>query len=278
MYAGRTSVSVVLVELQMPTDNITSSKLPKPLIQYSQFQVGVILGSVYAGLLPSSFIGGYLAYRYSAMWVVLASVGISSIIHSVAPVMFQRFETAVTQRVLAGLAEGLCEPAVYGALNEYMLPKQNARVAPFIFAACLSVSGCLFVAAFTSNPIVAACFVAVGFGCSAARAAVADANAFDIAPRYASVISGICRVTCRIVGLTFPLLVTALTLHKTLQEWSRVVLIKACVFATTGLIFLVSGSGEQQSWAAVPLQGQDGDETQQHGSKIGDEKKPLVLK
>ncbi|XP_035698619.1 probable anion transporter 6, chloroplastic [Branchiostoma floridae] len=68
------------------------------------------------------------------MRVFLASVGISSIIHSVAPVMFQRFETAVTQRVFAGLAEGLCEAAVYGALNEYMLPKKSARVAPFIFA------------------------------------------------------------------------------------------------------------------------------------------------
>ncbi|XP_078619624.1 vesicular glutamate transporter 3-like isoform X2 [Branchiostoma floridae x Branchiostoma japonicum] len=238
--------------------------------------------------------------------------------------MFQRFGTAVTQRVLAGLAEGQAEPAAYGVLGEYMIPRQSARVAPFVFSgfyfgqflglistgfitqrlswkvtfyifgclgivwttvsigfeatgvakkhekdetakqdkdeiinmagvlagipilafgalepvfallgnflckyvtttvarkamavtACLCTSGCLVVAAFTTNFAVAACFVAVSFGCSAARVAVADANAFDIAPRYASVIAGLCRVLCRIVGLTFPLLVAALTKDK----------------------------------------------------------------
>ncbi|XP_078575917.1 vesicular glutamate transporter 1-like [Branchiostoma floridae x Branchiostoma japonicum] len=351
--------------------------------------------------------------------------------------MFQRFETAVTQRVLAGLAEGTAEPAAYGVLGEYMLPSQSARVAPFVFSgfyfgqflglmstgfitqrlswkvtfylfgclgivwtivsvgveatgvakkhekdetaekdngkitnmksvpfchivtsgavwalillhvlfytwdpnllplyfnqgfgtkvelagmlagipilafaaleqlfglfgnflckyvtttvarkamavtACLGVSGCLVVAAFTTNFAVAACFVAVSFGCSAARVAVADANPFDIAPRYASVISGLCRVLCRIVGLTFPLLVVTLTKNKTLQEWSNVVLMNACVFVAIAIIFGVFGSGKEQPWAAVPSQGQNGDGIQQGGSinsEKEDEIRPLVLK
>ncbi|XP_078661322.1 vesicular glutamate transporter 1-like [Branchiostoma floridae x Branchiostoma belcheri] len=283
-YAGRTSVSVVLVDLQMPPDNNTNTSVSKSQIQYSQFQVGAILSSVYIGLLPSSFIGGYLAYRYSAMRIFLASISASSIAHCVAPFMFGRFETAITQRVVAGLAEGLCEPAAYGVLSQHLTPKQSAGVSPYIFAAlyvgqffgifttgfitqrlawqtpfyvfggvgmacaavsfgfavagvakrqdasntpsqnkddmkemirkvgvlagipilifgaleplfallgnilckfvsttvarkamavtgCLCVSGCLFVAAFTSNSLVAGCFVAVGFGSSAARAA-----------------------------------------------------------------------------------------------------------
>ncbi|XP_035699360.1 vesicular glutamate transporter 3-like [Branchiostoma floridae] len=186
--------------------------------------------------------------------------------------------------VLAGvpiLIFGAIEP-LFALLGNLLCKYVSTTVARKVMAvtACLCVSGCLFTAAFTSNPVVAACFVAVGFGCSAARAAVADCNLFDIVPRYVSVIEGICRVTCRIVGLTFPLLATALTPHKTLQEWSRVVLIKACVFAATGLIFLVFGSGEEQSWAAVPLQGHDGDDIQQDGSnkKLNDEKIPLVVK
>ncbi|XP_078574169.1 vesicular glutamate transporter 3-like [Branchiostoma floridae x Branchiostoma japonicum] len=435
--AGRTSVSVVLLQLQESSGNSTNTNVSKPQVGYSQFHVGVILSSVYAGLLPSSFIGGFLAYRYSAMRVLLMSVCISSVVHCVGPFMFQRFETAVTQRVLAGLAEGPSDPAAYGVLSEYMLPKQSARVAPIVFAgfyfgqfvgiistgfitqrlswqmtfylfgclgivwttgsvgleatgfakkreksetakqdkgeitnmksvplchiltsgavwalillrvlsytwdphllplyfnqsfetrvelagvlagipilaygalgpvfgllgnllckyvtptvarkamavtACLCVSGCLFVAAFTTNSAVAACFVAVSFGCTAARVAVADANPFDIAPRYASVISGILRVLCRIVGLTFPLLVATLTKNKTFEEWSNVVLMNACVFATIALIYGVFGSGKEQPWAAVPQGQNPGDGIKQGGSinsEKDDEIRPLVLK
>ncbi|KAI8515807.1 hypothetical protein Bbelb_066200 [Branchiostoma belcheri] len=81
------------------------------------------------------------------------------------------------------------------------------------------------------------------------------ANPFDIAPRYASVLTGTSRVICRAVGLTFPLLVAALTENKTRQEWSRVVLIKSGFFAATAVVFGVFGSGEEQPWA-VQLQQQ----------------------
>eukprot|EP00058_Branchiostoma_floridae_P017244 XP_002602732.1 hypothetical protein BRAFLDRAFT_72907 [Branchiostoma floridae] len=303
-YAGRTSVSVVLVQLQESTSNITNASVSKPHVGYSQFQVGVILSSVYAGMLPSSFIGGFLAYRYRAMRVLLTSVGINSVVHCLGPVMFQRFETAVTQRVLAGLAEGTSEPAAYGVLGEYMLPRQSARVAPFVFSGCLGIvwtivsvgveatgvakkhekdetaekdngkitnmksvpfcriltSGAvwalilLHVLSYTWDPNLLPLYFNQGFGTkvelagmlagipilafaaleqlfalfgnflckyvttTVARKAmavtVADANPFDIAPRYASVIAGLCRVLCRIVGLTFPLLVVTLTKNK----------------------------------------------------------------
>ncbi|XP_066298192.1 vesicular glutamate transporter 3-like isoform X2 [Branchiostoma lanceolatum] len=403
-YAGRSSISVVLVELQKPPGNNTLTNVSKSQVQYSQFQAGVILSSVYIGMLPSSLIGGYLAYRFSAIRVFLASIGISSIVHGGGAVMFDDFETAVTQRILAGMAEGLSEPATFGVLNQYLSPEQSARVSPFIFAgglgitcaavsvvfavagmakkrdaldrnkgdikkmksipvfriftstavwasillqaapyfwdpsilplyfsqsfgtktelvgvlagipilifgvleplfalventlckhvsttaarksmaviACLCVSGCLFMAAFTSNPVVAACFIATAYGSHAARAAVGDANIFDIAPRYASVISGICRAICRVVGLTFPLLVTAITKNKSSQEWSRVVLIKACVLAATALFFGAFGSGEEQPWAVEVPQGQSGGT--QPGSrkdhKVDDENRPLFKK
>ncbi|CAH1242914.1 SLC17A8 [Branchiostoma lanceolatum] len=355
-------------------------------------------------MLPSSLIGGYLAYRFSAIRVFLASIGISSIVHGGGAVMFDDFETAVTQRILAGMAEGLSEPATFGVLNQYLSPEQSARVSPFIFAgglgitcaavsvvfavagmakkrdaldrnkgdikemksipvfriftstavwasillqaapyfwdpsilplyfsqsfgtktelvgvlagipilifgaleplfalventlckhvsttaarksmaviACLCVSGCLFMAAFTSNPVVAACFIAAAYGSHAARAAVGDANIFDIAPRYASVISGICRAICRVVGLTFPLLVTAITKNKSSQEWSRVVLIKACVLAATALFFGAFGSGEEQPWAVEVPQGQNGgmQPSGRNAGKVDDENRPLVNK
>ncbi|CAH1257014.1 SLC17A6 [Branchiostoma lanceolatum] len=376
--------------------------------------------------------------RESAQGFFLASIGISSIVHGGGAVMFDYFETAVTQRILAGMAEGLSEPAAYGVLNQFLSPEQSARVSPFIFAAvylgqflgifatgfmtqrlgwqapfyifgglgimtwaavsvgfavadmakkrdakrdaldtntgdikklksipvfrifastavwasillqlaayfwdpnilplyfnqsfgtkielvgvlagipilifgaleplfalvenilckhvsttvarksmavigCLCVSGCLFVAAFTSNSVVAACFVVTAYGSSAAREVVANANIFDIAPRYACVISGISRGISRVVGLTFPLLVTAITKNKTSQEWSRVVLINACALAATALFFGAFGSGEEQPWAVEVPQGQSGGT--QPGSrkdhKFDDENRPLVNK
>ncbi|XP_019631404.1 PREDICTED: vesicular glutamate transporter 1-like [Branchiostoma belcheri] len=104
-------------------------------IQYSQFQVNAILSSIYIGQLPSSFIGGYLAYRYSAIRIFLASFGAGSIAHVLGPVMFGNFRTAVIHRVLAGLVEGLCEPAAFGVLSQNLTPRQSARVSPYIFAA-----------------------------------------------------------------------------------------------------------------------------------------------
>ncbi|XP_019618565.1 PREDICTED: vesicular glutamate transporter 1-like, partial [Branchiostoma belcheri] len=331
-YAGRTSVSVILVELQTQSDNNTNTNVSKLQSQYSQFKVGVILSSVYIGLLPSSFIGGYLAYRYSALRVLLISVGASSIVHSLAPVMFQHFETAVIQRVLAGVAEKsipflsmVTSPAVwafsllnvasyiwdpsllplyfnqsFGANIELVGVLSGLPVLIFgflepIFAlignqiskhvsttatrkimavtSCLCVAGCLFVAAFTTDSVVAACFVTLGYGFSAARAAVADANAFDIAPRYASVLSGICRVLCRVAGLAFPLVVTALTKNKSTKEWSYVIIITACVFAATALFFGTFGSGKEQLWAQLDHNGdiQDSGNQRTRGSKKNDE-------
>ncbi|XP_066298193.1 vesicular glutamate transporter 1-like isoform X3 [Branchiostoma lanceolatum] len=395
-YAGRSSISVVLVELQKPPGNNTLTNVSKSQVQYSQFQAGVILSSVYIGMLPSSLIGGYLAYRFSAIRVFLASIGISSIVHGGGAVMFDDFETAVTQRILAGMAEGLSEPATFGVLNQYLSPEQSARVSPFIFAAiflgqflgifatgfitqrlvwqapfyifgglgitCAAVSVVFAVAGmakkrdaldrnkgdikkmksipvfriFTStavwasillqaapyfwDPSILPLYFSQSFGTktelvgvlagipilifgvleplfalventlckhvstTAARKSMAvivgDANIFDIAPRYASVISGICRAICRVVGLTFPLLVTAITKNKSSQEWSRVVLIKACVLAATALFFGAFGSGEEQPWAVEVPQGQSGGT--QPGSrkdhKVDDENRPLFKK
>ncbi|KAI8509424.1 hypothetical protein Bbelb_132720 [Branchiostoma belcheri] len=468
-YAGRTSVSVVLVELQMPSDNRTHTNVTQ--VQYSQFQVGVILSSVYIGLLPSSFIGATLPidtpllvctvtraitpaviprrhccavtqkfYRnqtplcnYTKTFCIIGSPIAMRIPNhrQIRPadrekqLLTEMFRTIVKppRGRISPSPEGLCEPAAYGVLSERLLPTQSAKVSPFVFAGlylgqflgiiatgfitqnlvwqipfylfgglgltwtvllvgyeavverknkdvdsanehvedrtkrtdgipfcqiftspavwasillqvaaycwepnilplyfnqsfgasielvgvlagipvlifgalepifalvgnrlskrfsstisrkalamtgCLGVSGCLLVAAFTTNSVVAACFVAVAYGSSAARAAAADANPFDIAPRYASVLCGMCRVLCRVVGITFPLLVTTLTKNKTTQEWSNVVVIIACVFAATGFFYGVFGSGEEQPWATDRLQdggvkqNQDGDFT-----------------
>ncbi|XP_019613717.1 PREDICTED: vesicular glutamate transporter 2.2-like isoform X2 [Branchiostoma belcheri] len=334
-YAGRSSVAVVLVELQMPPVNDTNTSVSQPHSQYSQFQVSVIMSIFYLGQLPSSFIGGYLAYRYSAIRIFLASFGAGSIVHVLGPVMFGNFKTAVTQRVLAGLVEKgvpfchiFTSPAVWASImllaasyiwEETLLPlyfQQSFGIQvelvgvisgiPILLfgvlqplftligntlcrhvsttvarksmavTGCLVVSGCFLIVAFTSNFLVAVCFIAIGFGSAAAGMAVFYANPFDIAPRYASVLTGTGRVVCRAVGLTFPLLAAELTENKTRQEWSRVVLIKSGFFAATAVVFGVFGSGEEQPWAVVTSLGQKGPIQKIQHRKVDEEKQQLI--
>ncbi|CAH1252322.1 CYP2U1 [Branchiostoma lanceolatum] len=233
-------------------------------------------------------IPAFCIFTSTAVWaVVLLQVAPYFWDPLILPLYFsQSFGTKIE---LVGVLAGI-PILIYGALEPLFALVENilckhisttvARKSMAVIG-CLCVSGCLFVAAFTSNSVVAACFVAAAYGSHAAREVVANANIFDIAPRYASVISGISRGISRVVGLTFPLLVTAITKNKTLQEWSHVVLIKACVFAVTALIFGAFGSGQEQPWAAVPLQNQDGDGNKKSGSINGDvdnEKRPLVRK
>ncbi|KAI8498305.1 hypothetical protein Bbelb_242490 [Branchiostoma belcheri] len=94
---------------------------------------------------------------------------------------------------------------------------------------------------------------------------VADANAFDIAPRYAIVLAGICRVLCRVAGLAFPLVVTALTKNKSTKESSYVIIITAGVFADTALFFGAFGSGKEQLWAQLDHNGVIQDRGNQRG-------------
>uniref|UniRef100_A0AAQ5XIW3 Major facilitator superfamily (MFS) profile domain-containing protein n=1 Tax=Amphiprion ocellaris TaxID=80972 RepID=A0AAQ5XIW3_AMPOC len=88
-----------------------------------------------------------------------------------------------------------------------------------------------------SNGLV--CTVSLGF----------NVNHLDIAPRYASILMGISNGVGTLSGMVCPLIVGALTKHKTRLEWQNVFVIAAMVHYSGVIFYALFASGEQQDWA-----------------------------
>uniref|UniRef100_A0AAQ6IU69 Major facilitator superfamily (MFS) profile domain-containing protein n=1 Tax=Anabas testudineus TaxID=64144 RepID=A0AAQ6IU69_ANATE len=76
-----------------------------------------------------------------------------------------------------------------------------------------------------------------------------NVNHLDIAPRYASILMGISNGVGTLSGMVCPLIVGALTKHKTRMEWQHVFVIAAMVHYTGVIFYAIFASGEQQEWA-----------------------------
>ncbi|XP_027451401.1 vesicular glutamate transporter 3 isoform X2 [Zalophus californianus] len=76
-----------------------------------------------------------------------------------------------------------------------------------------------------------------------------NVNHLDIAPRYASILMGISNGVGTLSGMVCPLIVGAMTKHKTREEWQNVFLIAALVHYSGVIFYGVFASGEKQVWA-----------------------------
>ncbi|KAJ3608451.1 hypothetical protein NHX12_025498 [Muraenolepis orangiensis] len=69
------------------------------------------------------------------------------------------------------------------------------------------------------------------------------------APRYASILMGISNGVGTLSGMVCPLIVGAMTKHKTREEWQGVFLIASLVHYAGVIFYGLFASGEKQSWA-----------------------------
>uniref|UniRef100_A0A8C9MUB6 Solute carrier family 17 member 8 n=1 Tax=Serinus canaria TaxID=9135 RepID=A0A8C9MUB6_SERCA len=76
-----------------------------------------------------------------------------------------------------------------------------------------------------------------------------NVNHLDIAPRYASILMGISNGVGTLSGMVCPLIVGAMTKHKTREEWQNVFLIAALVHYSGVIFYALFASGEKQEWA-----------------------------
>nr|XP_020461913.1 vesicular glutamate transporter 1-like isoform X2 [Monopterus albus] len=76
-----------------------------------------------------------------------------------------------------------------------------------------------------------------------------NVNHLDIAPRYASILMGISNGVGTLSGMVCPLIVGAMTKHKTREEWQGVFLIASLVHYGGVIFYGIFASGEKQSWA-----------------------------
>ncbi|MBN3303696.1 VGLU3 protein, partial [Amia calva] len=107
----------------------------------------------------------------------------------------------------------------------------------------------LLVVGFSHTRGVAISFLVLAVGFSGFAISGFNVNHLDIAPRYASILMGISNGVGTLSGMVCPLIVGALTKHKTRAEWQNVFLIASIVHYTGVIFYAIFASGEKQDWA-----------------------------
>uniref|UniRef100_A0A8C8CG83 Vesicular glutamate transporter 1 n=1 Tax=Oncorhynchus tshawytscha TaxID=74940 RepID=A0A8C8CG83_ONCTS len=107
----------------------------------------------------------------------------------------------------------------------------------------------LLVVGFSHTKVVAITFLVLAVGFSGFAISGFNVNHLDIAPRYASILMGISNGVGTLSGMVCPLIVGAMTKHKTREEWQYVFLIAALVHYGGVIFYGLFASGEKQWWA-----------------------------
>ncbi|XP_049740107.1 vesicular glutamate transporter 3 isoform X2 [Elephas maximus indicus] len=107
----------------------------------------------------------------------------------------------------------------------------------------------LLVVGFSHTKGVAISFLVLAVGFSGFAISGFNVNHLDIAPRYASILMGISNGVGTLSGMVCPLIVGAMTKHKTREEWQNVFVIAALVHYSGVIFYGVFASGEKQEWA-----------------------------
>uniref|UniRef100_A0A6I8R4I2 Vesicular glutamate transporter 1 n=1 Tax=Xenopus tropicalis TaxID=8364 RepID=A0A6I8R4I2_XENTR len=107
----------------------------------------------------------------------------------------------------------------------------------------------LLVVGYSHSRGVAISFLVLAVGFSGFAISGFNVNHLDIAPRYASILMGISNGVGTLSGMVCPLIVGAMTKHKTREEWQYVFLIASLVHYGGVLFYGIFASGEKQPWA-----------------------------
>ncbi|XP_066463914.1 vesicular glutamate transporter 1 [Eleutherodactylus coqui] len=107
----------------------------------------------------------------------------------------------------------------------------------------------LLVVGYSHTRGVAISFLVLAVGFSGFAISGFNVNHLDIAPRYASILMGISNGVGTLSGMVCPLIVGAMTKHKTREEWQYVFLIASLVHYGGVIFYGLFASGEKQPWA-----------------------------
>uniref|UniRef100_A0A674IYB9 Solute carrier family 17 member 7 n=1 Tax=Terrapene triunguis TaxID=2587831 RepID=A0A674IYB9_9SAUR len=107
----------------------------------------------------------------------------------------------------------------------------------------------LLVVGYSHSKGVAISFLVLAVGFSGFAISGFNVNHLDIAPRYASILMGISNGVGTLSGMVCPIIVGAMTKHKTREEWQYVFLIASLVHYGGVVFYGIFASGEKQPWA-----------------------------
>ncbi|CAH2277496.1 vesicular glutamate transporter 3 [Pelobates cultripes] len=107
----------------------------------------------------------------------------------------------------------------------------------------------LLVVGYSHTKAISISFLVLAVGFSGFAISGFNVNHLDIAPRYASILMGISNGVGTLSGMVCPLIVGAMTRHKSREEWQNVFLIAAIVHYSGVIFYGIFASGEKQDWA-----------------------------
>uniref|UniRef100_A0A6Q2XV48 Vesicular glutamate transporter 1 n=1 Tax=Esox lucius TaxID=8010 RepID=A0A6Q2XV48_ESOLU len=107
----------------------------------------------------------------------------------------------------------------------------------------------LLVVGYSHTKVMAISFLVLAVGFSGFAISGFNVNHLDIAPRYASILMGISNGVGTLSGMVCPLIVGAMTKHKSRQDWQGVFLIASVVHYGGVIFYGIFASGEKQPWA-----------------------------
>ncbi|XP_005996777.1 vesicular glutamate transporter 1 [Latimeria chalumnae] len=107
----------------------------------------------------------------------------------------------------------------------------------------------LLVVGYSHSKGMAISFLVLAVGFSGFAISGFNVNHLDIAPRYASILMGISNGVGTLSGMVCPVIVGAMTKHKTREEWQYVFLIASLVHYGGVIFYGIFASGEKQPWA-----------------------------
>lgn len=144
--------------------------------------------------------------------------------------------------VLSGqIADYLRETCAYPTVIVRKSFSLIGMIGPAVFLVAAGYTGC--------NYILAVTFLTVSSSLGGVSASGFNINHLDIAPSYAGILLGITNTFATIPGMVGPVIASALTKNKTLEEWQTVFYIAAAINTFGALFYALLGRGTVQPWA-----------------------------
>ena len=128
VYAMRVNLSVAIVYMVNNTAiNATSSDKDGPFA-WTEYDQGVILGMFFWGYVVSQLPGGRLAELFGGKWLFGSGVLVTAIFTLLTPLAASTSVYLLyTVRIIEGLGEGVCFPAMYAMLARWAPPEERSR-------------------------------------------------------------------------------------------------------------------------------------------------------
>ncbi|KAL9982328.1 hypothetical protein ACROYT_G004357 [Oculina patagonica] len=261
----------VMVVYESPALHPTISNEEKNLIQETALDLSKVDKIVipWKSILLSPPVWGIIAANFALDWafyILLISMPIF---------LLDVMKTSITKMgFLAAtpfLVKGLCSPMsglAADVLRKSTVSTKNVR--KVFYAAGAVASGFLvLIAGYSLNvTVVVICMSLAGLTTSLAFPAY-TVNMLDIAPRYSSIIMGVCNTVGTTAGFVSPTIVGFITQEETAEEWQTVFWLTFAILVGGTVIFCALLSGERQEWDKTETNSATEDDTMESQSAAG---------